>query len=264
MSSKKKKTQAMNKSKKKAAKTATVGRSKTKTVKHLNRTKSTRSIPNPVGVIEPHPAVKVNNLPYELFNVITHSIGIGLSVAGLTALLFLSHKTQDLTMTVSIFVYGITMIILYAASVLYHSTFDPVRKLKLKRFDHIAIFIFIAGSYTPFLAKWFRDTVGYSMLAAVWGAAGAGIIMKVMNIRLKNFLNALPYLVMGWMLLFIIKPSVERVPLGCLYLYLGGGIAYSAGVYFYVRNEKYNHGIWHLFVLLGSILHFAGILNYAV
>ena len=199
----------------------------------------------------------------EFFNTITHAVGLGLSIAGFAVLLYFCFIKPDIYMILGCAIYGTSMILLYSSSAFYHGIIDHRKKLLLKRLDHIAIFIFIAGTYTPFLVRWFRDTTGQVMALAVWTVAVSGAIMKLMNLKVKKSVSALPYIIMGWMIVIIIKPSLERVPAECLYLFLGGGIAYTAGVFFYVKHHHYNHAIWHLFVLAGSLLHYWAILGYS-
>jgi hemolysin III len=162
-------------------------------------------------------------------------------------------------------IYGATQILLYTASTLYHSIPLPRAKAVLRLCDHAAIFLLIAGTYTPFTLVSLRGPWGWSLFGLVWGLALTGIALQSILIRYKALVTAIPYVAMGWVAIVAIKPLLESVALGGLVLLVAGGLAYTLGSVFYVwRRLPYHHAIWHLFVLMGSTLHFFAILFYVI
>jgi hemolysin III len=154
---------------------------------------------------------------------------------------------------------------LYTASTLYHSIPIPRAKQLFRRLDHTAIFLLIAGTYTPFTLVNLRGPWGWSLLAIVWCLAILGIILQGFLLRQKSIWNALIYIAMGWVVIVGIKPVLTTIPLGGLVLLLAGGFAYSGGAIFYIwKRLPYNHAIWHLFVLLGSVFHYFAVLFYVI
>ncbi|MFZ5809603.1 MAG: PAQR family membrane homeostasis protein TrhA [Chloroflexota bacterium] len=201
----------------------------------------------------------------ELANSITHGIAVALSIAGLAVLTAFASLFGNVWHIVSVSIYGATQILLYTASTLYHSIPLPRAKAFLRRLDHSAIFLLIAGTYTPFSLVNLRGAWGWSILAVVWGLAVAGIAMQGILIRQKSYLNALIYIAMGWVVVIGIKPLLESVALGGLLLLFAGGLAYSLGAIFYVwKRIPYNHAIWHGFVMAGSAFHYFAVLFYVI
>lgn len=201
----------------------------------------------------------------EIANSITHGLGIVLSIAGLAILASFASLYGTVWHVVSSSIYGATQILLYTASTLYHSVPLPRAKAVLRIFDHSAIFLLIAGTYTPFALVNLRGPWGWSLLGVIWGMAILGIAMQGILIRQKAIVTAIPYVGMGWVALIGIKPMLESVAPGGLALLLAGGLAYTAGVIFYVwRRIPYNHAIWHVFVLAGSTFHFFAVLFYVI
>lgn len=197
----------------------------------------------------------------EIFNSITHGVGTLLSVAALILLVILSVGKGDIWHIVSYTIYGSTLVLLYLSSTLYHSfTKEKVKNL-FARFDHAAIFLLIAGTYTPFLLTVLRGPLGWTLFGIIWGVAIIGVVIRSIYLtRFRKLMVAL-YLAMGWMFVLAVGPMIKNLPvLSIIFLFLGG-IFYSVGVIFYVkRNLKYGHGIWHLFVLAGSIMHFFAVI----
>jgi hemolysin III len=193
----------------------------------------------------------------EIFNSITHGIGVLLSIAALVILVVLAVGKGNVWHVVSFSIYGSTMILLYLASTLYHSfTKEKVKNLFM-RFDHAAIFLLIAGTYTPFLLTALRGTFGWVLFGIIWGVAIVGVVIRSIYLTRFRKLMVAMYLVMGWMFVVAVGPMIKNLPLTSIIFLLLGGIFYSVGVVFYVkRNLIYGHGIWHLFVLAGSIMHF--------
>ncbi len=209
-------------------------------------------------------------MPYldEILNSITHGIGVLLSIAGLVLLLIFAATTGygDAWKFVSFSIYGASLIVLFTASTLYHGIQNKRIKKFLNNFDHAAIFVLIAGTYTPFTLVSLRGPWGWSIFGVVWGLAIAGVVFKLFfyTDRLR-MLSAVIYLMMGWIILVAIRPLIQEVPVGGLYWLLAGALFYSLGIVFYIRRKnRFNHVIWHLFVLAGAISHFFSIFFYVL
>ena len=200
----------------------------------------------------------------EIASSVIHGIGIVLSIAGLAVLTAHAAPVGDARHIASVGVYGATLILLYTASTLYHGV--PIERAKplLRQFDHAAIFLLIAGTYTPFTLITLHGAWGWSLFAIVWTIALLGIWMIVKRIERKGLTLAL-YVGLGWIGLVAIGPLVRNLPAGGLWLLFGGGVCYTLGVPFYTsRRIPFNHALWHLFVLGGSMAHFAAVLWYAL
>ncbi len=203
------------------------------------------------------------SLAEEIANSVTHGIGAVLSVAGLTLLVVLAAIYGDVWRVVSFSIYGSTLVILYLASTLYHSFQNPRVKHVFRILDHVSIYLLIAGSYTPFLLVSMRGAWGWSLLGAVWGLALLGVAFKVIFIGRYEVLATAAYVLMGWMVVIAFKEMLVRVPPGGIALLIAGGLTYTFGVIFYAWEKlPFNHAIWHLFVLGGSICHFFAVLFY--
>jgi len=199
----------------------------------------------------------------EWINSLTHGVGAVLSLIGMVALLVLAAELGDPWRLVSFSVYGLSMVALYLASSLYHGTKDEKRREKLKLLDHCAIYLLIAGSYTPFLLVSIRGPLGWLLFACVWGLAAFGITMKIMYPHRFRFLRVATYIVMGWLALFAGTELTESIAEEGFQLLLAGGVVYTLGVVFYVFHQiPFNHAIWHLFVLAGSACHYFTIYYY--
>ncbi len=198
----------------------------------------------------------------ELANTVTHGIGLALSLVGFVVLLVLAVMRGSAWHIVGCAIYGSTLVCLYTASTLYHGIASPRLKRVLKVFDHSAIFLLIAGTYTPFLLVNLRGGWGWSLLGIVWGLAMAGIIFKFLFVDHFKILSTAVYLLMGWLALIAVKPLLVLVPLGGLLWLLAGGLLYTSGVVFYAwKRIPYNHVIWHVFVLAGSACHYFAVLR---
>lgn len=196
----------------------------------------------------------------EIANSITHGIGAALSVVGLIVLVILAVIYGDVWRVVSFSIYGGSLILLYLASTLYHSLHHPKVKKVLRRFDHAAIYVLIAGTYTPFLLVSMRGSLGWPLFILIWGMAAAGIVWKMFFLGKLEILATIIYILMGWMCVFLFKDMMAAIPPLGVTMLVAGGIVYTAGVIFYAWEKlPYNHAIWHLFVLGGSICHFAAI-----
>lgn len=197
----------------------------------------------------------------EAIHAATHGAGVILSIAGLTWMLYLSIGSADPWRIVASVVYGSTMIALFLSSTVYHAMHASPRTRAYKMIDHCAIYLLIAGTYTPFALVSLRGALGWTMFVAIWAAALHGI-WRAWRRRDDRPQPALPYAVMGWMGLLAVVPLIEVLgPGGMLWLVLGG-LLYTVGIVFYRNDERWRHahGIWHLFVLGGSASHFAAVL----
>ncbi|UDY82685.1 PAQR family membrane homeostasis protein TrhA [Vibrio diabolicus] len=197
----------------------------------------------------------------ELANTITHGIGMIFGIVGLILLLIKAIDQQADTLTLaSMAVYGASIIVLFLASTLYHAIPHPNAKRWLKTFDHCAIYLLIAGSYTPFLLVSLRTPLAFGLMIVIWTIALLGIIMKVAFVYRFKMLSLMTYLVMGWLSLIVIYQLAINLDIGGLTLLAAGGIVYSLGVIFYVAKRiPFNHAIWHGFVLAGCVCHFFAI-----
>ena len=197
----------------------------------------------------------------ELANSLTHGVGLILSIAGLATLLFLAVMRGSAWRIVSCAIYGSTLLCLYLVSTLYHGTRSRRLKRILKICDHSAIYLLIAGTYTPFLLVNLRGGWGWSLFAVIWGLAMTGILFKIWFVEHASVLSTAVYLLMGWLALVAIKPMLLRIPLSGLLWLLAGGVLYTVGVVFYAwKKLPYNHAIWHGFVLAGSACHYFAVL----
>lgn len=197
----------------------------------------------------------------EVFNSITHGIGVLLSVAGLVILTTFAVLKGNAWHVVSFSIFGSSLVVLYLSSTLYHSFSGIKVKQLFARFDHAAIFLLIAGTYTPFVLTTIRGPLGWTLFGVVWGLAITGMVIRSIYLTRFRKLMVGVYLAMGWMFLIAVVPMVKNLPAGSVAFLFIGGACYSVGVLFYVwRNLKYGHGIWHLFVLAGSVMHFFSVL----
>lgn len=198
----------------------------------------------------------------EIVNSITHGIGTLLSIAALVLLIVFAAIKGNAWHVVSFTIFGSSLVLLYLSSTLYHSFSNPRIKNIFARFDHAAIFFLIAGTYTPILLSNLRGVLGWSLFGIIWGLAITGAVIRSIYLTRFRKLMVAIYVMMGWMFVFAIRTMLEITPVDSLtFLFIGGGL-YTIGVIFYAwRSLPYGHGIWHLFVLGGSIMHFFAVLN---
>lgn len=201
----------------------------------------------------------------EMLNVITHSIGIGLSISALVLLVVYAVYQASAWKIVSVSIYGSSLIILYTVSTIYHIVKKDNYKQFLQLLDHCSIFLLIAGSYTPFVLVNLRDAWGWSLFGVVWAIAIAGIALKIKFGNRYEFVMVILYLVMGWLVVVAIKPLLSVLSV-MGFVWLGvGGLSYSLGVIFFMAEKiPYHHAIWHLFVLGGSICQFFSIFYHVI
>jgi hemolysin III len=201
----------------------------------------------------------------EITHAVTHGLGLLLSIGGLAILVAAASVRGDAWHVVGCAVFGTTLVLLYAASTLYHGIHSRRAKRVLRQLDYAAIFLLIAGTYTPFTLVSLRGGWGWTLLALVWGLALLGIALQVTIPSRARRLSVPIYLAMGWLVVIAIEPLVRSVhPQGLLLLFLGG-LAYTLGVVFFAwRRLPYNHAVWHVFVLAGSACHFSCVLGYVI
>jgi hemolysin III len=198
----------------------------------------------------------------ELANSLTHGVGLLLAIAGLSGLMFVAGGVRE---TATCLVYGVTLILVYATSTLYHGVRLPQAKQLLRTLDHIAIFLLIAGTYTPFMLIALRGAWGWSLFGTVWVLAMLGALFELSRWRHARGVRVALYIAIGWVGLVAIKPLVAALPVPGLWLLFGGGVSYTFGVLFYVwRSLRYHHAVWHLFVLGGSVLQYFAVLFYVL
>ena len=204
------------------------------------------------------------NMAYqEKANAITHGIGTLLSIIGLFILLYMALNKGSYWHIVSFSIYGSTLVILYLASTIYHGLPDTKIKRTFQVFDHSAIYLLIAGSYTPITLISLHGSWGWTLFGLVWGIALMGIFLKILLFKKTQVLSVFLYLNMGLLIITATKPLLEVVPVNMLLWIVGGGFLYLFGVFFFLAPKiRYHHTIWHLFVLGGSITHFLAILLY--
>jgi len=199
----------------------------------------------------------------EIANSVTHGIGAGLSIAALVILVVFASRRGDVWRIVSFSIYGTTLFMLYLTSTLYHSLVNPKIKNIFRIMDHSAIYLLIAGSYTPITLTFMRGAWGWTIFGIVWGIALGGITVTIIFLDKLKALSVLSYVVMGLLVVIVIKPMIEMVPRGMIIWLFIGGAFYLLGIIFYLwKRLPYHHPIWHLFVLGGSISHFLGVLFY--
>ncbi|HWR37268.1 MAG TPA: hemolysin III family protein [Clostridia bacterium] len=200
----------------------------------------------------------------EIANSVTHGIGLLLSIAGLVVLVVLAALRGTAWHVVSCSVYGATLVLLYLSSTLYHTVQGPRVKRVFRVFDHSAIYLLIAGTYTPFTLIHLRGPLGWSLFGTIWGLTILGIVFKTFAVDAFAILSTALYIVMGWLAVLGIRPLLHALNWhGFLWL-LGGGMFYTIGVIFFASQRRYAHAVWHLFVLGGSVCHYFAIVFYVI
>ena len=201
----------------------------------------------------------------ELASSVLHGIGILLSIAGLATLVAYAAMLGDARAVVASAVFGSTLILCYTASTLYHAIPGELPKRVLRTLDHIAIFLLIAGTYTPFTLIALPGAWGWSLFGAIWALAIAGSALELGLLKHSRKLAVLLYVAMGWVGMIAFKPLSAHLETGGMVLLIAGGVAYTAGVPFYLaRRMPYHHTVWHFFVLAGSVLHYLAVLLYVI
>jgi hemolysin III len=200
----------------------------------------------------------------EVANSISHGLGLVLTLVALPVLVLTAIEAGNVRFLVGVSVFGGTMVLLYTASTLYHSMTHETAKQFFRVFDHMAIFLLIAGTYTPFGLGVLRGPWGWSLLAIVWSLAIIGIILKIRTRTRHSRISIVLYVIMGWLAVVAVKPIIMLIPVPGILLILAGGLAYTGGLAFFAAQRiRYNHFIWHLFVIAGTVCHFFAVLWYA-
>jgi hemolysin III len=201
----------------------------------------------------------------EIANALTHGLGATAALAGGAVMITLAALYGDAWQLGSAIVFGISLLLLYLASTLYHAIQHPIVKGRLKVFDHCAIYLLIAGTYTPFTLIGLRGPWGWGLFAAIWALAVAGIVFKLFYTGRFKLLSTIIYIAMGWLVIVAAKPLLNALDASTLGWLLAGGICYTLGTVFYHRPSlKYSHAIWHLFVVGGSVCHYIAVLSQVV
>lgn len=204
------------------------------------------------------------SLGEEIASSITHGIGAALSLAALTAMIVVAAWEHDVWKTIACGVFGFSLVLLYLASTLYHALPQGKAKRVFRVLDHCAIFLLIAGTYTPFTLVTLRGPWGWTLFGLTWGLAAAGIVSKCFLTGKLEILSVGIYLLMGWCVVIALRPLLIALPWNGFLWLLSGGIAYTCGVAFYALRLRYAHAIWHLFVMAGSICHFCAVYGYVL
>ena len=205
------------------------------------------------------------NTTEEKLNVITHAVGLILSIVALVFLIIHASYNGTARHIISFTIFGASLILLYSASTLYHYSQKPNLRRKLNILDHASIYVLIAGTYTPFTLVTLKGWVGWTIFGITWGIALIGIFFKLFYTGRYDKISTIAYVAMGWIIIFAIKPLIENLPLNGLYWLMVGGIFYTIGAILYsIKKMKYNHAIFHVFVLLGSFSHFMAIYFYVL
>ncbi|MDY4163252.1 MAG: hemolysin III family protein [Sutterella sp.] len=219
-----------------------------------------------MGTATPASALGGYSKAEEIANAVTHGIAALLSLVGLGVLVYCAAVGSGRAGVIAAAaVFGTAMVFLYTASTLYHAVPNRRAKRILQMLDHGAIYVMIAGSYTPFCLITLRGTTGTVLCAAVWTIAVLGAVLQPVLLRRAEWLNCLLYLLLGWCVVLVMKPLAAALPAAGLWLLAGGGVVYSLGVVFYLWDRiPFNHAIWHLFVLGGTVLQFFSVLFYVL
>lgn len=203
---------------------------------------------------------RADELREEVVNALTHGLGAVIALAAGAVLITLAAVFGDGWQLAGAIVFGATLLLLYLASTLYHAIPHPIAKQRLKVFDHCAIYLLIAGTYTPFTLIGLRDDGGWLLFGVIWALAAMGIIFKLFFTGRFKLVSTLIYVAMGWIALLAIGPMLRQLPPTTLAWLFAGGVAYTVGAVFYMsRRLPYGHAIWHLFVIAGSVCHFVAV-----
>ena len=201
----------------------------------------------------------------EKTNIISHAIGLALSVVALVVLVIKASLYGNGWHVVSVSIFGASLISLYAASTFYHSAKQPRRRSRLRILDHATIYVLIAGTYTPLTLITLNSTTGWVIFGASWAMAISGIVLKLFFTGRFNVISTLMYVFMGWMIVFAITPLIDSLSTQGLFWLFAGGVAYTTGAILYsIKKIKFNHAIFHMFVLLGSACHFISVYFYVL
>ena len=210
-------------------------------------------------------ATKDYSVAEAIAHAITHGVGLLLSIAALVTLVVFASSRGDAWHIVSVSIYGATLVLLYTASTFYHALTRPRAKSVFRILDHAAIYLLIAGTYTPFALVNLRGGWGWTLFGLVWGLAALGVVLEATAKQRFRILSIALYLGLGWIAAIAVKPLLHSVESRGIVLLVAGGLAYTGGVAFYGwRRLRYHHAVWHMFVLVGSLFHFFAVLFYVI
>jgi hemolysin III len=202
----------------------------------------------------------IKSIGEERANMISHAIGLLLFICLVPFLIVYTYNSGVIEYFLGTLIYGVSLIMVYSSSTFYHSSYKVRTRKQLRLFDHISIYFLIAGSYSPFLLTHIQTTSGWVIFIVLWSMVLIGSLAKLIFGHKFKIVSTIAYLVMGWLAIFIIKPLYQELPPTSFYWIFAGGLFYTFGAYFYLKSSmKYNHFIWHLFVLAGSISHFIAV-----
>lgn len=205
-------------------------------------------------------AVKFYSEAEEKWNIRTHVFGLLASIVGLVFLVVKASASNSAAALISVLTFGVSLIVLYAASSIYHAAKEEQRRARLRVFDHAAIYLLIAGTYTPFTMLVLEERLGWQVFGIVWGLAVVGILLKLFFTGKFNVLSTLIYVGMGWVIIFAINPLIDQFSYeGLFTLFLGGGFYTLGAVLYSIKRLPFNHAIFHVFVLLGSFSHYLSV-----
>lgn len=207
---------------------------------------------------------KLYSLGEEIFNSVSHGVGAAISVAACVLMVIKAAFSGSAVSVVSAAIFGGSLILLYTMSTLYHALSHPGAKKVMQIMDHCTIFVLIAGTYTPFTLVAMGGALGWTMFGILWGCTVIGVLLNALAMKKFSKLSMLLYLLMGWCVVFCVKPVVNHLGLFGTLMLLAGGILYTAGILFYTRKKKYMHSIWHIFVVLGSVCHILCVLFWVI
>ncbi|MDO8835230.1 MAG: hemolysin III family protein [Vicinamibacterales bacterium] len=201
----------------------------------------------------------------EIANSVTHGAGLVAAIVGFVAMVVAALTRGDIWVTIACVVYGTTLVLLYLSSTLYHALARTRAREVLRRIDHSAIYLLIAGTYTPFVLVSLRGPWGWSLFGVSWGLAVIGIVVKAVLGQRWPAISTTVYILMGWLVIVAVGPLFRHVPGGAIAWLFAGGLAYTGGVVFFAWERlRYSHAIWHLFVLTGSVCHYVAVMGYIV
>ena len=201
----------------------------------------------------------------EKINVTTHAVGLGLSIVALVLLVTHAIRNGNVWHIVGFSIFGVSLCVLYTASTFYHNAKEPELRSKLRVFDHASIYVLIAGTYTPYTIVTLNGLTGWVIFGVSWGLAISGIILKLFFTGKYDFISTLMYVFMGWIIIFAIKPMSINLSSGGIFWLVAGGVSYTLGAVIYsIKKIKFNHAIFHIFVLIGSGCHFLSIFLYVL
>lgn len=201
----------------------------------------------------------------EIFNSISHGVGVIISLIALIVMIVISIRKESILSVIASVVFGVTLIMLYTSSTLYHALINPVAKRVFQILDHCAIFLLIAGTYTSYALLTIGGSKGWIIFGVIWFCAIIGIILNSINLNKFQLFSIILYLSMGWTVVFYLRDLIINLALGGIILLAVGGVAYTFGIIFYlIKKIKYFHSVWHLLVLFGSICHILSVMLFVI